>query len=172
MKTRDEVIALFRNKYAYLKTVYPSVGPFEEIRLYQNPNGGWQMDLENCAAITLRPNDEEAHETHGPICARWYGEEGAFNEKGAHGKLGYPISDELVGTDPPQSFISNFSVDSSERQSDDIEQLQLAAQISHSPAGRINYTVIRKWRYSKFERGIIRWRDLPSDNGHIEVEVH
>ena len=169
MKTRDEVIALFRDKYEHLKMVYPSVGPFDENRLYQNPDGGWQVNLESCAAITLRPGDNEPHETHGAICERWYHEGGAFNVKGVPGKLGYPISDELCGTDEPRSFISNFTVDSLERQSDDIEQLQLAAEIFHAPAGRINYTVIRKWRYSKFERGCIRWRDLPSGNGHFEV---
>ncbi len=27
MKTRDEVIVLFRDKYEHLKAVYPSVGP-------------------------------------------------------------------------------------------------------------------------------------------------
>ncbi len=94
MKTRDEVIVLFRDKYEHLKAVYPSVGPFEENRLYQNPDGGWQMNLESCAAITLRPNDEEPYETHGAICAQWYKEGGAFNETGIPGWLGYPISDE------------------------------------------------------------------------------
>lgn len=94
MKTRDEVIALFRDKYEYLKTVYPSVGPFEENRLYQNPDGGWQMNLVNCAAITLCPGGGEPHETHSAICARWYKEGGAFNENGIPGWLGYPISDE------------------------------------------------------------------------------
>ena len=80
MKSREEVIALFRDKYAYLKTVYPSVGPFEESRLYQNPDGGWQMDLENWAAITLRTGDDKPHEIHGAICARWYKDGGAFDE--------------------------------------------------------------------------------------------
>ena len=86
MKTREEVLALFHDKYEYLKSVYPEVGSFEEIRLYQNPDGGWQMNLENCAAITLRPGDDQPLETHGAICARWYQEGGAFNERGEPGR--------------------------------------------------------------------------------------
>ena len=93
MKTREEVLTLFRAKYDYLKSVYPEVGPFEEIRLYQNPDGGWQMNSENCAAITLRPSDEEAHETHGAICAQWYQQGRAFDDAGIPGWLGYPIQD-------------------------------------------------------------------------------
>jgi hypothetical protein len=93
MKSREEVLTLFRAKYDYLKSVYPEVGSFEEIRLYQNPDGGWQMNLENCAAITLRPGDEEPHETHGPICAQWYQQGRAFDDAGIPGWLGYPISD-------------------------------------------------------------------------------
>lgn len=96
LKTREEVITLFRAKYDYLKSVYPSVGSFDEAcaaSLYQNPDGGWQLNLSPCAAITLRPGDSEAHETHGTICAKWYDEGGAF-KGGIPGWLGYPISDE------------------------------------------------------------------------------
>ena len=98
MKSRDEVAALFRAKYAHLKTVYPQVGLFDESKIYQNPDGGWQLNLENCAAITLRPDDDEPHETHGAICARWYQEGGAF-DKGIRGRLGYPVADGKKGED-------------------------------------------------------------------------
>ena len=110
MKTREEVIALFRDKYEYLKTIYPSVGPFDENRLYQNPDRGWQMNFENCAAITLRPGDDQPLETHGAICARWYQEGGAFNERGEPGRLGYPISEEmiLVQKGDASNRVSNF----------------------------------------------------------------
>ena len=94
MKTKEEVLTLFRDKYAYLKTVYPSVGPFDDTVIYQNPDGGWQLNLSPCAAITLRPDCGEPYETHGAICARWYEEGGAFNEDGKPGKLGYPVNDE------------------------------------------------------------------------------
>lgn len=110
MKSREEVVALFRDKYAHLKTVYPTVGPFEEICLYQNPDGGWQMNFENCAAITLRYGDNEPYETHGAICARWYEEGGAYNEQGKPGRLGYPISDEMFLVQKGNNFarVSNF----------------------------------------------------------------
>ena len=94
--SRATVLAMFRAKYDYLKSVYPSVGSFDEAcaaSLYQNPDGGWQLNLSPCAAITLRPGDAEAHETHGMICAKWYDEGGAFKE-GIPGWLGYPVSDE------------------------------------------------------------------------------
>ncbi|MBR4250887.1 MAG: hypothetical protein IKQ15_01125 [Kiritimatiellae bacterium] len=93
MKTKEEVLALFRDKYAYLKSVYPEVGPFDESKLHQKPGGGWQIDLENWAAITIRPDADEPHETHGAICERWYQEGGAFNNDGIPGWLGYPIAD-------------------------------------------------------------------------------
>ena len=88
MKTREEVVALFLNKYAYLKTVYPSVEAFNEFAVKQNPDGGWQLNLSPFAAITLRSCDEEPHETHGAICDRWR------IEGESAGKMGYPISDE------------------------------------------------------------------------------
>jgi len=88
MKTREEVVELFRNKYAYLKTVYPSVEAFEESAIKQNPDGGWQLSLSPYAAITLRSCDEEPHETHGAICDRWR------IEGESAGKMGYPMSDE------------------------------------------------------------------------------
>ena len=99
MKTRDEVIALFRDKYEYLKTVcQQQIGPFDESAIFQNPDGGWQLNLEQPfdykAAITLRPNDEEPHETHGVIGARWFQEGGVFGENGIPGWLGYPVNDE------------------------------------------------------------------------------
>ena len=91
MKTREEVITLFRAKYDYLKSVYPEVGSFDEAastNFYQNPDGGWQLNLPPCAAITLRPGADEAHEVHGSICERWY------KEGGTQGLLGYPLTDE------------------------------------------------------------------------------
>ena len=63
MKTKEEVLALFRAKYDHLKSVYPEVGSFDEAastNFYQNPDGGWQLNLPPCAAITLRPGDDEA----------------------------------------------------------------------------------------------------------------
>ena len=107
MKTREEVLALFRAKYNYLKSVYPNSVSFEEAassNFYQNPDGGWQMNLDNFAAITLRPGDDEAHETHGAICTRWYEEGGTFNKDGNPGWLGYPTKDEMPsaqGVIPP-----------------------------------------------------------------------
>ena len=107
MKNREEVLTLFRTKYDYLKSIYPEVGSFDEAassNFYQNPDGGWQMNLDNCAAITLRPGDDEAHETHGAICKRWYEEGGAFNEDGTPGWCGYPTKDVIPrdqGVFPP-----------------------------------------------------------------------
>ena len=107
MKNRDEVIVLFRAKYDYLKSVYPEVGSFDEAvssNFYQNPDGGWQLNLSPCAAITLRPGDDEAHETHGAICARWYEEGAAFDKNGDPEWLGYPTKDEMPreqGVFPP-----------------------------------------------------------------------
>lgn len=108
MKTREEVLVLFRDKYRYLKSVYPAVGPFDESKLLQNPDEGWQIDLGQCeleiwATITLRPGANAPHETHGAICARWYREGAAFND-GIRGHLGYPISDEegwVIAVQPP-----------------------------------------------------------------------
>ena len=97
-KTREEVLTLFRAKYDYLKSVYPEVGAFDEAvssNFYQNPDGGWQLNLSPFAAITLRPGDEEAHETHGPICARWHEEGGSFDKDGNPGWLGYPTNDQM-----------------------------------------------------------------------------
>ncbi len=100
MKSRDEVVALFRDKYAYLQMVcQQQIGPFNESAIYQNPDGGWQLNLEQPgtayrAAITLRPNDEAPHETHGVIGARWFQEGGAFDVNGIPGWLGYPVKDE------------------------------------------------------------------------------
>ena len=88
MKTREEVVELFRNKYDYLKTVYPSVEAFDESAIKQNQDGGWQLSLSPYAAITLRPCDDEPHETHGAICDRWR------IEGESAGKMGYPMSDE------------------------------------------------------------------------------
>ncbi len=107
MKTRDEVIALFRDKYAYLKKLcHNQIGPFNASEIYQNPDGGWQLDLEQPstdyqAAITLRPDDEVPYETHGVIGARWFQEGGAFDKKGIPGWLGYPVKDEEKMGDAP-----------------------------------------------------------------------
>ena len=96
MKKKEDVLELFRKKYDHLKTIFPSVGEFKESALYQTPDEGWQLSIDSFAAITLRPNDDEAHETHGAICERWYKEGGAFDEHRNPGWLGYPISDENV----------------------------------------------------------------------------
>lgn len=92
MKTKEEVVSLFKTKYDYLKSIYPEVGPFIESAIYQNPDGGWEVDLGN-AAITLRPGDDDPHETHGAIFASWRHADGAFNGMN-RGWLGYPIADE------------------------------------------------------------------------------
>lgn len=89
----DAILDLFRETYRWVKQgPYPSIG--NPGRLYRNPDGGWQCNCENGAAITLRPGSAEPFEVHGAICARWYAEGGAYNERGTPGKLGYPISDE------------------------------------------------------------------------------
>lgn len=41
MKTREEIVRLFRNRYAYLKTVHSFVGAFDESAICNNPDGGW-----------------------------------------------------------------------------------------------------------------------------------
>lgn len=89
----NAVLGKFQQTYDWLKKhQYPDVG--KPGILYRNPDGGWQCNCENWAAITLRPGAAEPFEVHGAICARWYEEGGAFNEHGKPGKLGYPISDE------------------------------------------------------------------------------
>lgn len=100
MRSREDVVALFRDKYAYLQMVCQRrIGPFDESAIYQNPEGGWQLNLEQPgtdykAAITLCPNDDVPHDTHGIIGARWFQEGGAFDVNGIPGRLGYPIADE------------------------------------------------------------------------------
>lgn len=194
MKNRNDVIVLFRDKYAHLKAVYPSVGPFDENRLYQNPDGGWQMNLENCAAITLRPNDDDPHETHGQICARWYEEGGAFNENGVSGKLGYPISDETSIEEKEIEYLSSWNseyLDMMDRngtlcqqdidnychrieiQQDDSDQLRSqGVEIPISKEGYAKYRIVRKWRLSKFQKGTISQRDIPSGNGHVHINYN
>jgi GTPase SAR1 family protein len=112
VKTREEVIPLFREKYAYLKSVFPQVGPFNESQLYQNPDGGWQINPGPWprAVITLRPGDDKPHETHGGICERWCQEGGAYNETKERGRLGYPVSDEEVydGDGDSNGRVSHF----------------------------------------------------------------
>ena len=89
----NAVLALFRRAYERLKRdVYPEVGVPGAV--FRNPDGGWQSNLENWAAITLRPGASEAFEVHGAICAKWYVLGGAFDENGRPGTLGYPLSNE------------------------------------------------------------------------------
>lgn len=92
MKTRTEILNAFRAKYEALKTVFPKIGAPIKPGIYRTPNGGWQCNYANCAAITIRPGDSEAHEVYGGICKRWYQEGGAFDETGMPGWLGFPIS--------------------------------------------------------------------------------
>lgn len=104
MKSREVVLALFRDKYAYLQAVcQQQLEPFNEAAIYQNPDGGWQLNLEQPgtdykAAITLRPGDDDPHEMHGVIGARWFQEGGAFDVNGIPGWLGYPIADDETDT--------------------------------------------------------------------------
>ena len=96
--TKSEIENLFRQKYDLLDNAYHrDVGPFDTTKMYRNPDGGWQLNLQNWAAITIRPGDAEAHETHGAICAKWYVLGAAFDENGVPGLLGYPVTDEIPG---------------------------------------------------------------------------
>ena len=109
--SEDDLFVKFRKKYNWLKEKqFPSVGEPNETGIYQNPDGGWQCNYGNWCAITLRPGQTELHEVHGAICARWYQEGGAFNERCERGWLGYPISDEEVYDDNGNSDdrISHF----------------------------------------------------------------
>lgn len=87
-----DIIIKFREKYDLLKRVVPEIGEPIEPGIYKTPNGGWQCNYANCAAITIRPGDSEAYEVYGGICARWYQEGGAFDETGKPGWIGFPIS--------------------------------------------------------------------------------
>lgn len=113
-QTRGKVLAMFRAKYDSLKSVYPEVGSFDEAastNFYQNPDSGWQMNLSPCAAITLRPGDDEAHIIYGAVCARWYEEGGAF-ERDIPGWLGYPVKDQAaidIGVRPPPPLDFDFN---------------------------------------------------------------
>ena len=101
----------FQAKYDWLKKEqFPSVGEPIEPGIYQTPDGGWQCNYGNWCAITLRPGQTEPHEVHGAICARWYQEGGAFNERCERGWLGYPISDEegYEGNGNSDDRISHF----------------------------------------------------------------
>ena len=101
----------FQAKYDWLKKEqFPSVGEPSEPGIYQTPDGGWQCNYGNWCAITLRPGQTEPHEVHGAICARWYQEGGAFNERCERGWLGYPISDEEIyeGNGNSADRISHF----------------------------------------------------------------
>lgn len=146
MKSRDEVVALFRDKYAYLQMVcQQQIGPFNESAIYQNPDGGWQLNLEQPgtayrAAITLRPNDEAPHETHGVIGARWFQEGGAFDVNGIPGRLGYPVSDEeKVG----------------------VVSLRLPSSLGREPITQLwkSQDIEVSRVCSKFEFGRIEWRE-------------
>ena len=87
-----DIIIKFREKHDLLKRMFPKIGEAIEPGIYRTPNGGWQCNYVNCAAITIRPADSEAHEVFGCICARWYQEGGAFDETYKPGWLGFPIS--------------------------------------------------------------------------------
>lgn len=87
-----DIIIKFREKHDLLKRMFPKIGEAIEPGIYRTPNGGWQCNYANCAAITIRPGDSEAHEVYGGICARWYQEGGAFDETCKPGWLGFPIS--------------------------------------------------------------------------------
>ncbi len=109
--SKDDVLAKFRKKYDWLKEEqFPSVGEPSEPGIYQNPDGGWQCNYGNWCVITLRPGQTEPHEVHGAICARWYQEGGAFNERCERGWLGYPTSDVEVyeGDGDSDDRISHF----------------------------------------------------------------
>ena len=144
MKTHDEVVALFRDKYAYLKAVcQDQIEPFNASAIHQNPDGGWQLNLDQPgtdykAAITLRPNDEVPHETHGAIGARWFKEGGAFDKNFIPGWLGYPVKDEEKMGDAPLSLPSLPYCNT---------QLWNSQSVDGSRA------------YSQFEFGRIDWRE-------------
>ena len=111
MKSKEEVRELFLDKYNYLKAIYSSIGEFNEFTIYPTPNeSGWQLNLDQFAAITLRSSDDKPHEIHGGICRCWYENGGAFDERGNPGKLGFPISDEEVYAEDgdPADRISHF----------------------------------------------------------------
>ena len=141
MKNREDVLALFRDKYDYLKSVYQQVGAFDEARVHQNPDDGWEVDLEN-AAITLRPGDDDPHETHGAIFASWRHAGGAFNGV-TRGWLGYPITDE--------------------KQEDQYVEPPCPPFLRYwEPPG-----ICVPGAVSEFEYGIIRWHDeLPWDRAN------
>ena len=105
-----DIIVKFRAKYDLLKQVFPGIGEPIEPGIYRTPNGGWQCNYANCAAITIRPGDSEAHEVYGGVCKRWYQEGGAFDETGTPGWLGFPISGVEVFHDfgDPNDRISHF----------------------------------------------------------------
>ncbi len=92
------IAAIFTRKYEELRN-----GPYPQIDQptapYQLPDGGWQMDCSNWAAITLRPGETTPYAVTGPICTRWYIEGGVYNKKREKGWLGHPTSDEyFVGS--------------------------------------------------------------------------
>ncbi|MBQ6337948.1 MAG: dynamin family protein [Kiritimatiellae bacterium] len=108
----EDIITKFQSKYDWLKRVQlPSIGKPDAVGIYRNPDGGFQQWFDNWVSIVIRPGiDQEPHEVHGAICARWSQEGGAWNEKKERGWLGYPISDEeAYNTDgDPSDRISHF----------------------------------------------------------------
>lgn len=90
----DDIISIFRRKYESLKAgSYRQIG--EPGVPYRLPDGGWQMDCGNNAAITLRPGANAAYAVTGPFCEQWKSYGGAF-VNGKKGKLGYPTADEII----------------------------------------------------------------------------
>ena len=110
----ETVERLFQDKYNFLKSgPYKEIGKPTQDGLQKNSDGGWRCTYgatwDICgrdvwAAITIRPGDDKAHETHGGICHRWWHQDG-----GPSGLLGYPISDEEVyGLPESEDRISHF----------------------------------------------------------------
>ncbi len=100
-------LALFKRKYDELRAgPYPQIG--QPNAPYQLPDGGWQMDCGNWAAITLRPGTTTPYAVTGRICERWYAEGGVYNEKMEKGRLGHPTSDEVKISSGPYTKVSHF----------------------------------------------------------------
>ena len=125
---REKVLELIELKKSYLASVFPQFQPdFDDAGLYQTPDNGWQVNFRhdqnretrdnagwNYAAMTLRPGSCDLIEVHGGICGKWYAEGGVWDNttgQWKNGKLGWPISDELVcGGDDRISFFENGTI--------------------------------------------------------------
>lgn len=162
MKTRKQILLLFRAKYDELLSKYPHVGPFEAGRL--SSSGGTAIyDFGRGSARLVLGADNHVREVHGGIYDRWLGEGAAY------GQLGLPVEDEedYHGADAhPGDRVSVFENGSIVWRSDtwetEVRVHGVPSQISD--ADTIHETDIRKSAVDHLHGGLLAFHSYTSYN--------